>query len=144
MQTYPQYPKSSFCTQSSPTLQKQIDLSRISNNTQHDRLKMIRIHLQHPSHFMKSSASNTQIHTHTHTHTHTQTHRWTHQHVSGVQVVLAGHEGLQLLGHLLDVLDLVQQVEHVLVLDALDPQLPQLISLAVQQHLTGQQVLLHL
>ena len=81
-------------------------------------------------------------HRHTHTHTHTHTHSY--QHVCGEQVVLAGHVGLQLLRDLLDLLDLVQQVEHVLVLDALDPQLPQLVPLTVQQHLTGQQVLLHL
>lgn len=47
-----------------------------------------------------------------------------HQHVGGVEVVLAGHVGLQSLGHLLDALNLIQQLEDVLVLDALDPQLP--------------------
>lgn len=61
-----------------------------------------------------------------------------------MQVVLAGHAGLQFLRNLLDVLDLVQQLEDVFVLDAFDPQLPQLVPLTVEQHLTGQQVLLHL
>lgn len=61
-----------------------------------------------------------------------------------MQVVLAGHGHLQPLRHLLDALDLVQQLQHVFVLDALDPQLAQLVPLAVQQHLAGKQVLLHL
>lgn len=67
-----------------------------------------------------------------------------YQHVSGVEVALAGHALLQLLRHLLDVFDLVQQIQDVFVLDPLDPQLAQLIPLAVQQHLAGQQILLHL
>lgn len=75
-------------------------------------------------------------------HAYTLTHSY--QHVGGVQVVLAGHAGLQSLWDLLDTLDLVQQVEDVFMLDAFDPQLPQFIPLAVEQHLTGQQVLLHL
>lgn len=58
--------------------------------------------------------------------------------------MLAGHVGLQPLRHLLDALDLIQQLEDVLVLDALDPQLPQLVPFAVEQHLTGQEVFLHL
>ena len=76
--------------------------------------------------------------------THLSGHQSTHQHVCGVEVVLARHVGLQPLRHLLDALDLVQQLEDVLVLDALDPQLPQLVPFAVQQHLAGQEVLLHL
>lgn len=67
-----------------------------------------------------------------------------HQHVGGVEVVLAGHVGLQPLGHLLDALNLIQQLQDVLVLDALDPQLPQLVPFAVEQHLAGQEVFLHL
>lgn len=58
--------------------------------------------------------------------------------------MLAGHVGLQPLWHLLDALDLIQQLEDVLVLDALNPQLPQLVALAVEQHLAGQEVFLHL
>lgn len=61
-----------------------------------------------------------------------------------MKVVLACHVGLQPLRHLLDAFDFIQQLQDVLVLDALYPQLPQLISFAVQQHLTGQEVLLHL
>lgn len=67
-----------------------------------------------------------------------------YQHVSGVEVALAGHALLQLLRHLLDVLDLVQQIQDVFVLNPFDPQLAQLVPLAVQQHLAGQQILLHL
>lgn len=61
-----------------------------------------------------------------------------------MEVVLAGHIGHQPLGHLLDAFDFIQQLEDVLVLDALDPQLPQLVPFAVEQHLTGQEVLLYL
>lgn len=58
--------------------------------------------------------------------------------------MLAGHVGLQPLRHLLDALNLIQQLEDVLVLDAFDPQLPQLVPFAVEQHLAGQEVFLHL
>lgn len=68
----------------------------------------------------------------------------THQHICGMEVVLACHVGLQPLRHLLDALDFIQQLEDVLVLDPLYPQLPQLVPFAVQQHLTWQEVLLHL
>lgn len=61
-----------------------------------------------------------------------------------MEVVLACHVGLQPLRHLLDALNLIQQLEDVLVLDALDPQLPQLVPFAVEQHLAGQEVFLHL
>lgn len=59
-----------------------------------------------------------------------------HQHVCGIEVVLAGHALLQLLRYLLDVLNLIQQVQDMFVLNAFNPQLAQLIPLAVQQHLT--------
>lgn len=61
-----------------------------------------------------------------------------------MKVVLACHVGLEPLRHLLDALDFIQQLEDVLVLDSLYPQLPQLVPFAVEQHLTRQEVLLHL
>lgn len=75
---------------------------------------------------------------------HWQPWTYTHQHIRGVQVVLAGHKRLQFLRNLFDVLDLIQQAQDMLVLDTLYPQLPQFISLTVEEHLTGQQVLLDL
>lgn len=68
----------------------------------------------------------------------------THQHIRGVEVVLSGHVSLEALGHLLDALNLIQELQNMLVLDALDPKLPQLVPLTVQQHLARQEVLLHL
>lgn len=67
-----------------------------------------------------------------------------YQHVCRIEVVLAGHALFQFLGHLLDVLDLIQQIQDMLVLNPLDPQLAQFIPLAVQQHLARQQILFHL
>lgn len=61
-----------------------------------------------------------------------------------MKVVFACHIGFQPLRHLLDAFNFIQQLEDVLVLDALDPQLPQLVPFAVQQHLAGQEVLLDL
>lgn len=71
-------------------------------------------------------------------------HRSTHQHICCMEVVLARHVRLQSLRHLLDALDFIQELEDMLVLDAFDPQLPQLVPLAVKQHLTRQEILLHL
>lgn len=68
----------------------------------------------------------------------------THQHICSMQVVFAGHGCFQFLRNLFDVLDLVQEAKDVFVLDALDPELPQFISLTMKEHLTGQQVLLNL
>lgn len=67
-----------------------------------------------------------------------------YQHVCCIEVVLVGHALLQLLRHLLDVLDLIQQIQDMFVLNPFNPQLAQLIPLAVQQHLARQQILLHL
>ena len=74
----------------------------------------------------------------------TNKHQSTHQHICGVKVVLACHIGLQPLRHLLDAFDFIQQLEDVLVLNALYPQLPQLVPFAVEQHLTRQEVFFHL
>ena len=67
-----------------------------------------------------------------------------YQHVCCVEVALAGHALFQLLRHLLDVLYLIQQIQDVFVLNPFDPQLAQLVPLAMQQHLARQQILLHL
>lgn len=67
-----------------------------------------------------------------------------YQHVCCVEVVLAGHALLQLLRHLFDVLYLIQQIQDVFVLNPFNPQLAQLIPLAMQQHLAREQILLHL
>lgn len=75
---------------------------------------------------------------------HISGHYSTHQHIRGMKVVLACHISLQPLRYLLDAFNFIQQLEDVLVLDALNPQLPQLIPFAVEQHLARQEVLLHL
>lgn len=75
---------------------------------------------------------------------HISCHQSTHQHICGVKVVLACHIGLQPLRHLLDAFDFIQQLEDMLVLNALYPQLPQLVPFAVEQHLTRQEVFFHL
>lgn len=61
-----------------------------------------------------------------------------------MEVVLAGHIRLQQLRHLFDAFDFIQKLENMLVLNPLDPQLSQLISFTVEQHLTRKEVLLHL
>lgn len=58
--------------------------------------------------------------------------------------MLARHALLQLLRHLLDVFNFIQQVQDMLVLNAFDPQLPKLIPFAMQQHLARKQILFHL
>lgn len=58
-----------------------------------------------------------------------------YQHVCCIEVVLAGHALLQLLGHLFDVLYLIQQIQDMFVFNPFNPQLAQLIPLAMQQHL---------
>lgn len=67
-----------------------------------------------------------------------------YQHIRGGEIVLAGHALLQFLGHLFDILNFIQQIQDMFVLNAFDPQLAQFIPLAMQKHLTGQQILLHL
>lgn len=67
-----------------------------------------------------------------------------HQHVGGTEVVLARHALFQLLRHLLDILNFIQQVQDMLMFNSFDPQLPKLVPLAVQQHLAREQILFHL
>lgn len=69
---------------------------------------------------------------------------FTYKPVCGTEVVLAGHICLQQLRHLLDAFNFTQKLENVLVLNPLDPQLSQLIPFTVEQHLTREEVLLHL
>lgn len=59
-----------------------------------------------------------------------------YQHVGGTEIVLAGHALFQLLGHLLNVLNFIQQVQDMFMFNSFNPQLPKLIPFAVQQHLT--------
>jgi hypothetical protein len=49
--------------------------------------------------------------------------------------VFAGHALFQLLGHLLNVLDFIQQVQDMLMFNSFNPQFPKLIPFAVQKHL---------
>ena len=55
-----------------------------------------------------------------------------YQHVGGTEIVLAGHALFQLLRHLLDILDFIQQVQNMLMFNSFNPQLPKLISFAMQ------------
>lgn len=61
-----------------------------------------------------------------------------------MEVVLAGHICPQQLRHLLDAFNFIQKLENVLVLNPLDPQLSQLIPFTMEEHLTREEVLLHL
>lgn len=61
-----------------------------------------------------------------------------------MKVVFAGHVGLQPLRHLLNAFDFIQQLQDVFVFNAFYPQLPQFVPFAVKQHLTREEVLLHL
>lgn len=69
---------------------------------------------------------------------------FSYQHVGGTEIVLAGHALFQLLRHLLDILNLIQQVQYMLMFNSFNPQFPKLIPFAVQQHLAWKQILFDL
>lgn len=65
---------------------------------------------------------------------------FSYQHVGGTEIVLAGHALLQLLRHLLDILNFIQQVQDMLMFNSFNPQFAKLIPFAVQQHLARKQI----
>lgn len=65
---------------------------------------------------------------------------FSYQHVGGTEIVLAGHALFQLLRHLLDILNFIQQVQDMLMFNSFNPQFAKLIPFAVQQHLAWKQI----